>query len=146
MSEIAFQGSSALSLDGKGRVTVPARHRDMLAEHGANQLTITKHHAGCLVVFPRPEWLRFREKLMALPVTAEGWRRLFLGNALDVEIDSGARVLVSPELRDYAGLSKDVMLLGMGTRLELWDATRYAEQEAKTLASAMPAAIEGFVF
>lgn len=136
MSEIVFQGSTALSLDGKGRVTVPARHRDLLAACCANQLTLTKHHPGCLVMFPRPKWLEVREKLMTLGQGSELARRLYLGNAVDVEIDSGARVMISPELRDFAGLEKDVMLLGMGSHFELWDGARYAEQEAKALAEA----------
>ncbi len=145
MAESVFQGTSALSLDGKGRISVPARHRDALGELSANQLTLTRHPAGCLLVFPRPAWVNFRERLMGLPMQADGWRRLFLGSAVDVDIDS-SRVLVPPELRHAAGLDKDVLLLGMGQRLELWDTARYAVHEAEVLASPMPAAIQDFVF
>jgi MraZ protein len=70
----------------------------------------------------------------------------FLGNAQDVEIDSAARVLVAPELRTAAGLSKDVMLLGMGSHFELWDAQRYAAHEAEVMAQAMPDALQDFSF
>ena len=145
VSEV-FQGTSALSLDGKGRLSVPARHREALAELCANQLTLTRHPAGCLLVFPRPAWQTFRDKLLGLPMQADGWRRLFLGSAVDVDIDSAARLLVPPELRQAAGLDKDVLLLGMGHRLELWDSGRYAVHEADVLASPMPAAIQDFVF
>lgn len=141
-----FQGTSALSLDGKGRLSVPARQRDALAELSAGQLTLTRHPAGCLLVFPRPEWESFRGRLLGLPMQADGWRRLFLGSAVDVDIDSSLRMLVPPELRQAAGLDKDVLLMGMGHRLELWDSARYALHEAQVLSSPMPAAIQDFVF
>ncbi len=79
-------------------------------------------------------------------MSASGWKRIFLGNAQDVEIDSAARVLVAPELRAAAGLSKDVMLLGMGSHFELWDAQRYAAHEAEVMAQAMPDALQDFSF
>ena len=61
-----FQGASSLSLDGKGRLSVPTRHRDVLNATASGQLTITKHPHGCLMVFPRPEWEKFRERIAAL--------------------------------------------------------------------------------
>lgn len=143
---LVFQGASALALDAKGRMAVPSRHRDALAALCAGQLTITKHPDGCLMVFPRPAWETFRDKVAALPMSASGWKRIFLGNAMDVEIDGAARVLVSPELRAAAGISKDVMLLGMGSHFELWDAQRYAAHEAEVMAQAMPDALSDFTF
>jgi MraZ protein len=134
-----------LSLDGKGRMTVPARHRDALATLCNSQITLTKHSAGCLLVFPRNAWERFRDQLMQLPMGAEGWRRLYLGSAVDVEVDSAARLLVPPELRAFAKLDKDICLLGMGSRLELWDAAAHQAHEQATLASAMPDAVQNFV-
>ena len=62
-----FQGASSLSLDAKGRLSVPTRHRDVLAATASGQLTITKHPHGCLMVFPRPEWEKFRERIAARP-------------------------------------------------------------------------------
>ncbi|MFG6446982.1 division/cell wall cluster transcriptional repressor MraZ [Roseateles sp. BYS180W] len=141
-----FQGSSALALDGKGRLTVPARHRDALQALCEGQLTITKHPEGCLMVFPRPAWEVFRDKVAALPLSASGWKRVFLGNAQDVELDSAARVLVAPELRTAASLSKDVMLLGMGNYFELWDAQAYAAHELEVLQSEPPAVLQDFSF
>jgi MraZ protein len=143
---LIFQGASALSLDAKGRLAVPARHRDALQALCAGQLTLTKHPEGCLMVFPRPAWETFRDKVAALPMSAAGWKRIFLGNAMDVEVDSAARVLVSPELRAAAGLSKDVMLLGMGSHFELWDAQRYAAHEAEVMAQPMPEVLQDFTF
>ena len=109
-----FQGASSLSLDAKGRLSVPTRHRDVLSATAAGQLTITKHPHGCLMVFPRPEWEKFRERIGQLPMAAQWWKRIFLGNAMDVEMDATGRVLVSPELRQAAGIAKDAILLGMG--------------------------------
>ncbi|RZI82274.1 MAG: transcriptional regulator MraZ [Rubrivivax sp.] len=143
---MVFQGASALALDAKGRMAVPARHRDVLQALCEGQLTITKHPDGCLMVFPRPAWETFRDKVAALPMSASGWKRIFLGNAMDVDIDGASRVLVSPELRAAAGLSKDVMLLGMGSHFELWDAQRYAAHEAEVMAQAMPEALQDFTF
>lgn len=143
---LVFQGASALTLDAKGRMAVPARHRDALQALCEGQLTITKHPDGCLMVFPRSSWETFRDKVAALPMSASGWKRIFLGNAMDVEMDSSARVLVSPELRVAAGITKDVMLLGMGSHFELWDAERYAAHEAQVMAQAMPDALQDFTF
>jgi len=91
-----FQGASSLSLDAKGRLSVPTRHRDVLSATASGQLTITKHPHGCLMVFPRPEWEKFRERIAALPMSAQWWKRIFLGNAMDVEMDGTGRVLISP--------------------------------------------------
>ena len=125
---------------------MPTRHRDVLSATALGQLTITKHPHGCLMVFPRPEWEKFRERIAALPMSAQWWKRIFLGNAMDVEIDASSRVLIAPELRAAAGLVRDVMLLGMGSHFELWDAARYAEHEARVIAEPMPAALQDFSF
>lgn len=143
---LVFQGASALSLDAKGRFAVPARHRDALLALCAGELTITRHPDGCLMVFPRPAWETFRDKVAALPMSAAGWKRVFMGNAMDVTFDGNSRVLISPELRAAAGLGKEVMLLGMGSHFELWDAERYAAHEAEVMAQPMPDVLADFSF
>lgn len=140
-----FQGASSLSLDAKGRLSMPTRHRDALSG-SAGQITITKHPHGCLMVFPREEWEKFRARIAALPMEAQWWRRIFLGNAMDVEMDASGRVLVSPELRAAAGISRDAVLLGMGSYLELWDASTYAAQEAEAMQAQMPDVLKDFTF
>ncbi len=140
-----FQGESALTLDGKGRVTVPTRFRDALAALCAGQMTLTKSPSRCLLLFPRPAWVEFRSKLLALPMEADNFRRLYLGSAMDVDIDSGSRVLLSPELRGWARLEKDLMLVGMGGRMEIWDRERYLANEETTLAQPMPDALRNLV-
>jgi MraZ protein len=144
VANFQFQGTSALTLDGKGRISVPARQRDVLLADASTALTITKSPAGCLLVFPRVVWNTFREKLVALPMSADGWKRIFLGSAMDVDIDASARVLISPELRAAARLTKDALLMGMGSRLELWDPVVYAEHEALVLQSEMPDSLKDF--
>lgn len=113
---------------------------------GVKQLTVTKHPVGSLMIFPRPTWEAFRDRVAALPMDASGWKRVFLGNAMDVEIDASSRVLISPELRASAGLTRDVMLIGMGSHFELWDAKAYAEHEAQVMQSSLPESLKSFSF
>lgn len=140
-----FQGASSLSLDAKGRLSVPTRHRDALGA-GTSQLTITKHPHGCLMIFPRSAWEEFRDRIASLPMSAQWWKRIFLGNAMDVEMDGTGRVLVSPELRAAAGITKDAVLLGMGAYLELWDAQAYNAQESEAMKADMPDVFKDFSF
>jgi MraZ protein len=141
-----FQGASSLSLDVKGRLSVPTRYRDVLSATARGQLTITKHPHGCLMLFPRPEWDLFRERIAQLPMSAQWWKRIFLGNAMDVEVDGTGRVLVPPELRESAAIRRDTMLLGMGNHFELWDKTTYDAQEAKAMQAELPDALRDFSF
>ena len=130
---IVFQGASSLSLDAKGRLSVPTRHRDVLMANASGQMTITKHPHGCLIIYPRPEWDRVRGELDKLPASGQWLKRIYLGNAVDVEMDGTGRVLVSPELRQAAGLTRDVMLLGLGRSFELWDKETYEAKEAAAM-------------
>ncbi len=141
-----FQGASNLNVDVKGRLTVPARHRDALLVESEGRLTFTRHPHGCLLMFPRPVWEALRDDVVGWPMSARAWQRIFLGNAVDVEMDGAGRVLISPELRRAAMLEKEVMLLGMGTHLEIWDAAAYERHEAETLAQGLPEALANFSF
>jgi MraZ protein len=127
-------------------MSIPSRYRDALQGQAEGRVTITKHPDGCLLLFPRPEWEVFRKKIAALPMEAKWWQRIFLGNAADVELDTAGRVLVSPELRLAASLEKDVMLLGMGSHFELWDADTYNAKEQQAMAQGMPDALKNFTF
>lgn len=141
-----FQGASALTLDAKGRMSVPSRYREALQGQAQGRVTLTRHPDGCLLLFPRPEWEVFRAKVAALPMDAHWWRRIFLGNASDVEMDGAGRVLVAPELRSAAGMDRGVTLLGMGGYFELWDAQTYAAKEQAAMAQGMPEALKNFTF
>lgn len=105
-------------------------------------MTVTKHPQGCLLVFPHPDWLNFRAHVAALPEEAKGWKRFFIGGAMDVEVDSAARALIPPELRAFAALDRDVMLLGMDTHFELWDVARHTAQEADVMQQGLPDALK----
>lgn len=141
-----FQGASAINLDAKGRMLIPAKHRDALMQQCEGRMTLTKHPHGCLLFFPRPVWEEHREQIAAWPMSARAWQRIFLGNACDVEMDSAGRVLISPELRNAVGLEKEVMMLGMGTHFEIWDAAKLAADEALAVAGGMPDVLSNFSF
>jgi len=141
-----FQGASALNLDAKGRMSVPAKHRDALLLQGDGRVTLTKHPDGCLLVFPRPEWEAFRSRVAQLPMDAHWWRRIFLGNAAEIELDGSGRILISPELRVAANIEREIILLGMGSHLELWDAQTYSTKEQAAIAQGMPEALKQFTF
>ena len=116
---------------------MPTRHRDVLAATANGQLTITRHPHGCLMIFPRPAWEQFRERIAAMPLKDQWLKRLFLGNAMDVDMDATGRVLVSPELRSAAHIARDTLLLGMGTHFELWDKATHDAQEAEAIQAGM---------
>ncbi|MBS1187999.1 MAG: mraZ [Burkholderiaceae bacterium] len=141
-----FQGESAITLDAKGRMSIPARHRDALSLQCEGRLTLTKHPDGCLLLFPRPAWEIMRQQIASWPMSARAWQRIFLGSACDVELDSAGRILIAPELRTAAGLAREVTLLGMGSRFEIWDSAKYAESEAQAIATGMPEALSDFSF
>lgn len=98
------------------------------------------------MIFARPEWEKFRERINSLPMSAQWWKRIFLGNAMDVEMDATGRVLVSPELRAAAGITKESVLLGMGSYFELWDKATYDAQEAQAMQGGMPDVFKDFAF
>lgn len=120
-----FQGSHAINLDAKGRLAVPAKYRDSLAETCGGRIVMTAHTQDkCVLLYPEPEWLQILPKIEALPTfnkAALRAQRLLIGYACPLELDSNGRVLVPPTLRDYAGLEKKLMLVGLGKKFELWD-------------------------
>jgi len=127
-------------------MSVPAKHRDALLVQGEGRVTLTKHPDGCLMLFPRPEWEAFRARVAQLPMDAHWWRRIFLGNATELDLDGAGRILVSPELRSAAGIEREVILLGMGSHLELWDAATYATKEQAAMMQGVPDALKQFTY
>ena len=127
-------------------MSIPAKHRDALIVQCEGRVTLTKHPHGCLLFFPRPVWESHREQIAAWPMSARAWQRIFLGNACDAELDTAGRILISPELRDAVGMVRDVMLLGMGSHFEIWDAAKLAENEAQAVAAGMPDVLADFSF
>ena len=129
-----FQGAAALNLDTKGRMAVPARHRDALQALGEGRLVLTAHPHRCLLLYPAPAWEPIRAKILSAPsleAQSAMLRRLLVGFAVDSEMDAAGRLLVPPELRQYAGLEKQVWLVGQGSHFEIWsEAGWQAQQEA----------------
>src|SRR5690606_30673201 len=125
---------------------MPSRHRNALLEQAEGKLTLTRHPDGCLLVYPRPVWEAKREEIARFPMSARVLQRLLLGNAQDVDLDAAGRFLVAPELRDAAGLARDVMLLGMGAHFELWDAGTLKRAEEAALAEGLPDVLNTFSF
>ena len=129
-----FQGAAALNLDAKGRMAIPARHRDALAAAGDGRLVLTAHPHRCLLLYPEPAWEPIRAKILAAPsleAQSAMLRRLLVGFAVDMEMDAAGRLLVPPELRQYAGLEKGVWLVGQGNGFEIWSEAGWkAQQEA----------------
>lgn len=142
-----FQGASALSLDAKGRLAVPARHRDALVPDGA-PLVITAHLHKCLLVYPKAVWDPIRDKVAAMPgLDPQGGalKRLLIGYAQEEELDSAGRVLIAPAARKWAGLEKQVWLVGQGSHFELWSDAGWEQQQEAMLALAggpLPAGFE----
>lgn len=131
-----FRGISELVLDAKGRIAIPARHRDGLAGVGNGRVVVTADHGGCLLIFPQLAWEPIQAALMSLSSFDDRIRsvqRLLVGHADDVEIDAAGRILVPPALRRYAGLDKRVVLVGQGQKLELWDERKWQAQVAQTI-------------
>ena len=127
-----FQGAAALSLDAKGRLAIPARHRDALAAASGGQLVLTAHPHRCLLLYPQAAWEPIRDKVLAAssfnPQSA-GIKRLLVGNARDESLDSAGRLLVAPELRRFAGLEKQVWLVGQGSHFEIWSDEGWQQQQ-----------------
>jgi MraZ protein len=145
-----FQGAVQLNLDSKGRLAIPARHRDVLLSECGGNLVLTADVDGCLLVYPQQEWQPIRDKLLklsALNPKIRALQRLLVGNAEDVLMDNAGRVLISPNLRNYAVLDKRVMLVGQGNKFELWDEVKWQAQQDASLSfigGELPSELEGF--
>ena len=119
-----FQGETAITLDDKGRIAIPAAHRDLVAKNG-NRLVVTYNpfETGCLWIFPENEWERVRDEVSALPSVKAVHRSLqmkLVGAAAHVEPDGNGRILLPSSQRAAAGIEKRAVLLGMGNKFELW--------------------------
>ena len=144
-----FQGASELNLDVKGRMAVPVKHREPLSAPSAGRLVITAHPEGCLLLYPLKNWEPIRDSVMKFPSldrTASLYKRLLIGFAEEHELDGNGRVLISPELRKYAGIEKLVMFVGQGSHFEIWNAAAW-DAQLKSLtsgAAGLPPGTENF--
>jgi MraZ protein len=126
-----FQGATQLNLDAKGRMGIPTRARDPLTLGGSVKLVLTAHPDGCLLLYPYPAWEPIRQKVMAFPSLdrqASLWKRLLVGFAEEIEPDAAGRLLISPELRDFAHIKREVMFVGQGSHFEIGDLESWNQQ------------------
>jgi len=135
-----FRGVQHINMDAKGRLAMPARQREPLLNECGGQIVVTiDTQSACLVVYPLPEWERIEQQLQSLPdlkPAVKRFKRLILGYATDLELDSSGRMLLSAPLREHAKLSKKLVLVGQGNKLELWsEALWLAEREQALLES-----------
>jgi MraZ protein len=146
--DVAFHGAAVITLDAKGRVAIPTRHRGALLQSG-RQLVLTAHPDGCVLIYPAAEWEGVRAKVAAFPSfdpKASWWKRLLIGFEEHVSPDGSGRILLPPALRLHARLERDAIMVGQGRYFELWDAGVWAAKLEQALASAgtPPAAMEDF--
>jgi MraZ protein len=131
-----FRGVNTLTLDGKGRLAIPTRYRKRLEECCASKLVVTVDTDRCLLIYPLPEWQEIERKLVRLPSfnkAARRLQRLLIGHAAELDMDAQGRVLLPPPLRTFAGLEKQVVLIGQGNKFELWDEDHWNEQREQWL-------------
>ena len=150
MGERVFQGASQVNLDAKGRMAVPTRSRDALTQGGTVGLVLTAHPDGCLLLYPVPAWEPIRARVMSFPSLDRQfsvWKRLLVGFAQEVELDGTGRLLVPPEMRDFARIEREVMFVGQGSHYEIWDLGQWNSQ-LETLRSGgggnLPPGMENF--
>jgi MraZ protein len=131
-----FRGATKITLDAKGRMAIPMRYRERLLTVGGKVVaTVDRDH--CLLIYPLPDWEEIERKLMRLPALKPQVRRLqrlMLGYATELEMDGHGRVLLTRELREFAGLDRQAMLIGQGNKFELWSDERWSARRDEWLA------------
>jgi transcriptional regulator MraZ len=137
-----FRGAAKVTLDDKGRVVVPTRYRERLLERSQGQVVVTVDLDGeSLLIYPLNDWEQVERRLMELPsLNAHSRRlqRLMVGHATDLALDGHGRLLLPPELREFARLNRHAVLIGQGSHCELWDEARWVERREAWLKSEAP--------
>lgn len=130
-----FLGRFIHTMDAKGRVSVPVKFRESLTERHEDRLIVTTELGDpCLVAYPQDEWRQLEEKTKSLPMMRQevkDWMRFFYSAAVDCPLDRQGRILVPPALREYAKLTKEVVLIGMFNKVEIWDSKKWKEKEGQ---------------
>ena len=119
-----FRGLNKISLDTKGRISIPTKYRSELSKYGSNELVCTIDIDQCLLLYPKKVWLEIERTIMALPSLDKSSRmlqRLMVGYASELLLDRHNRILVPIELREFSGIKKSAMFIGQGQRFEIWN-------------------------
>ncbi len=131
-----FRGVHTLNLDVKGRLAIPSKFRERLRVLCDGKLIVTVDRDHCLLLYPLPEWELLEAKLSAMPNMDRQTRRLqrlLIGHATECDMDGNHRILLSPPLREFAGLEKKTVMIGQGNKLELWDEQRWLKRRDEWL-------------
>lgn len=140
-----FRGSFEHTVDAKGRVSVPAKFRELISERYDGRLVMAMDFDRCLTVYPLEEWERLEEKIKALPMMqkeVKDFMRFFFSTATECELDRQGRILIPPVLRERAGINKNVVVLGIINKIEIWDLHLWHarnSQNADTIGAALAA-------
>ena len=120
-------GEYSHSIDAKGRIIIPAKFRTELGE----RFIVTKGFDGCLYGYSLDEWKAIEEKVKTLPLVtgkdARNFTRFFFSSAIECELDSQGRILISQGLREHAALEKDIVIIGVSSRIEIWSKQKWTE-------------------
>ena len=130
------------TIDAKGRLIIPSKFRELLGE----EFVLTRGLDGCLYIYPMDEWESFEMKLRSLPLTnknARTFTRFFVAGATNCELDKQGRILLPAHLREFAGLEKDVVLVGVGSRVEIWSKDKWENMNSDTDMDEITSAMEG---
>lgn len=139
-----FRGRFDHSIDGKGRMSIPSKIRDVLNDKYDSRLVVTTYD-GCLIVYPNAEWKVLEDRIAQLPEFNKDTRaflRFFYSSASDCPIDKLGRILVPQSLRDYAGLEKDVVIVGAFKHIEIWNKSAWDAAEQSTSVDAISSVLE----
>lgn len=123
-----FRGRYPYASDSKGRLSIPSKFREVLSADFHDERLVITNFDNCLWAYPVAEWVKIEEKVAALPQFKEevkALQRFFISAATECPIDKAGRILIPPTLRDYAGIQRDVVIVGMVRRIEIWAAERW---------------------
>lgn len=141
-----FRGITMLNLDAKGRMAIPSRYRERLLADGVQQLILTLDHRGqCLLLYPLPVWEAIERELIGAPnllAVVDQLKHTLIGHATECELDSQGRILVTGMLRELVGIDRQVALVGLGNKFELWDEATWSERRKDWLRAAQDGAVQ----
>jgi transcriptional regulator MraZ len=129
-----FLGRYEHTVDSKGRVSIPMKIREILTDRYEEKMIVTADFDQCLVGYPVSEWQRIQEKTQSLPIMqkeVKDWLRFCYSYATECQLDRQGRILLTASLRDYARLGKEVVMLGLSNKIEIWDPKRLKEKESQ---------------
>ena len=133
LPKIIFRGRFENTIDSKGRISVPSKFREVLASHYDERLILTNFDE-CLWAYPVKEWQAIEEKVSTLPQfkpEVKALQRVFISAASECPLDKQGRILIPPSLREYAGIEREVVFVGMVKRIEIWAKNRWTKEFEK---------------